>query len=137
MIASVGDDVTLACTAEGHPKPRLSWTRCDNPILKYKVLDLKSVALARSGKKLEGGDEKVTGDTMTLLRVTPEEAGVYICTASNQHSRLFSLAIEFVLTSECECELLVGQSVGGSRSMLSTSPRLNWRKWWCRYLKQT
>ena len=47
---------------------------------------------------MEGGDEKVTGDTMTLLRVTPEEAGVYICTATNQHSRLFSLAIEFVLT---------------------------------------
>ena len=40
---------------------------------------------------MEGEDEKVRGDTMTLLRVTPEEAGVYICTAANQHSRCFSL----------------------------------------------
>ena len=53
--------------------------------LTYTLIYLKSIT--RSGKKLEGGDEKVTGDTMTLARVTPQEAGVYICTASNQHSR--------------------------------------------------
>ena len=33
----------------------------------------------------------MSGDTLTLLRVTPEEAGVYVCTATNQQSRLFSI----------------------------------------------
>ena len=52
-----------------------------------------TMTMIRPGKKLEGGDGKVSGDTLTLLRVTPEEAGVYICTATNQHSRWFSLSV--------------------------------------------
>ena len=40
---------------------------------------------------MEGVDEQVSGDTLTLLRVTPEEAGVYVCTATNRQSRLFSI----------------------------------------------
>ena len=84
-------DIGMHCRGSSETSPFLDKVRqCHFEI---SVLDLTSVALARSGKKLEGGDEKVTGDTMTLLRVTPEEAGVYICTASNQHSRLFSLVI--------------------------------------------
>ena len=27
VIASMGDDVTLACTAEGHPTPQITWSR--------------------------------------------------------------------------------------------------------------
>ena len=42
-------------------------------------------SLPRQGKKL-----KVAGDTLTLLRVTPEDAGVYVCTATNQQSRSIS-----------------------------------------------
>ena len=42
-------------------------------------------SLPRQGKKL-----KVAGDTLTLLRVTPKDAGVYVCTANNQQSRLIS-----------------------------------------------
>ena len=30
VIASLGDDVTLACTAVGQPEPQLSWTRWGN-----------------------------------------------------------------------------------------------------------
>jgi len=114
VIASVGDDVTLACTAEGHPKPRLSWTR--------------------SGKKLEGGDEKVTGDTMTLLRVTPEEAGVYICTATNQHSRPVSRRISVYVEHQPKVELeeMVVQADGAVEVVCMVTgwpkPRVEWRR---------
>ena len=75
----------------------------------------------------------MSGDTLTLLRVMPEEAGVYICTATNQHSRY----IVFTHHHRVFNSPNIGQSVGRSVSMLSTNPKLNWRKWWCRYLKQT
>ena len=44
-------------------------------------------SLPRQGKKLN-----VAGDTLTLLRVTPKDAGVYVCTANNQQSRLIVMS---------------------------------------------
>ena len=37
VIASLGDDVTLACTAVGQPEPQLSWTRWGNADLGHSM----------------------------------------------------------------------------------------------------
>ena len=60
MTAEAGQDVVFACITKGHPKPIVSWKRSD-------------------GSGLSTVYWKVLSTTLTLLHVTPEDEGTYIC----------------------------------------------------------
>eukprot|EP00092_Neocalanus_flemingeri_P087809 GFUD01110874.1.p1 GENE.GFUD01110874.1~~GFUD01110874.1.p1 ORF type:complete len:497 (+),score=131.98 GFUD01110874.1:127-1617(+) len=83
--AKPGDDVTLSCTAVGHPAPSLSWTR--------------------EGKQMPDGEESIEGEKMTLVNVSPEHAGTYKCTASNGNGNPVSNRIIVNIEYKPEIEL--------------------------------
>ncbi|KAM9391508.1 hemicentin-1 [Pholidichthys leucotaenia] len=79
--ASVGEKVTLECSAAGVPRPQISWLK--------------------NGATLEASDTRhiiVTpdGSTLTLLRLNPEDSGTYTCFAvspAGQESKLYTLYV--------------------------------------------
>ncbi|XP_060737332.1 hemicentin-1 isoform X1 [Tachysurus vachellii] len=74
-----GEELTLTCAAEGTPTPQLTWMR--------------------DGVKLETTEHvhvSAHGRTLTLLRVTKEDSGIYKCVAvspSGQESKVFTLLV--------------------------------------------
>ncbi|XP_056132043.1 hemicentin-1 [Lampris incognitus] len=76
-----GEEVTLTCRASGVPAPHLSWLK--------------------DGVTLEGSDTQhidITpdGSTLTLLRLTPEDSGIYTCQAvspTGQDTRIYTLFV--------------------------------------------
>jgi len=85
VTARAGDDVTLSCTAQGSPTPLLAWTR--------------------PGHLMAGGQTAVSGHSVTLASVSLSDAGVYVCTATNQHSSPVSRRIEVEVELEPRVEL--------------------------------
>ncbi|XP_076067251.1 neural cell adhesion molecule 1-like isoform X2 [Oratosquilla oratoria] len=60
-----GDAATLACTATGQPTPTITWSK-KNGVLPQSVVSSSSA-----------------GPTLTIHSTRKEDAGVYVCTASN------------------------------------------------------
>ncbi|GAA6068512.1 hemicentin-1 isoform X1, partial [Tachysurus ichikawai] len=74
-----GEELTLTCGAEGTPTPQLTWMR--------------------NGVKLDTTEHvhvSAHGRTLTLLRVTKEDSGIYKCLAvspAGQESKVFTLLV--------------------------------------------
>ena len=75
--ASYGRDITFRCEAVGPPEPSYSWTRV--------------------GMQLPDG-AVVTGTTLNLFSVSPEDAGVYQCTAGNSRGDVSAQATLTILS---------------------------------------
>lgn len=86
---SEGENVTLSCTAKGHPEPRILWRREDgNPIIYYDP---------------KGNVQKVdtfSGSLLNLILVNRLQMGPYLCIASNDVppavSKRVSLFVNFL-----------------------------------------
>ena len=59
-----GQSVTLNCSAEGHPEPSITWTRCKGDI-------------AADRSEMEGGQLKINS-------LTAKDSGTYICSAQSE-----------------------------------------------------
>ena len=59
-----GQSVTLNCSAEGHPEPSITWTRCKGDI-------------AADRSEIEGGQLKINS-------LTEKDGGMYICSAQSE-----------------------------------------------------
>ncbi|KAG7477685.1 hypothetical protein MATL_G00072180 [Megalops atlanticus] len=64
---TVGSTAVFPCTATGHPVPQVTWSKMDE--------DLPSKATEEA-------------HTLTIPNVTEEDAGTYICTASNKQGKI-------------------------------------------------
>ncbi|XP_029295180.1 LOW QUALITY PROTEIN: hemicentin-1 [Cottoperca gobio] len=79
--APMGEELTLECRATGIPTPRISWLK--------------------DGATLEGSDARHVvgtpdGSTLTLLRLSPEDAGTYTCLAvslAGEESKIYTLFV--------------------------------------------
>ncbi|KAI5086045.1 hemicentin-1 [Silurus meridionalis] len=77
--AQVGEELTLKCHAEGTPTPQLTWMR--------------------NGVKVDTSERvhvSANGSTLTLLRVTEDDSGIYKCLAvspAGQESKVYSLLV--------------------------------------------
>lgn len=85
VTARSGDDVTLSCTAKGSPEPKLSWTR--------------------PGHKMRNGLDSMPGQTLTLSAVKLEDAGVYVCSATNGRGRPVTREIQVNVEQKPKVEL--------------------------------
>ncbi|KAJ3627960.1 hypothetical protein MTP99_015293 [Tenebrio molitor] len=67
-----GDNVTLSCSASGHPEPRILWRREDGDhiILQDNPHDIKKV-------------DTYSGPALRLVRIDRKQMGSYLCIASN------------------------------------------------------
>ncbi|EEZ99076.2 lachesin isoform X1 [Tribolium castaneum] len=67
-----GDNVTLSCSASGHPEPRILWRREDGDhiILQDNPHDIKKV-------------DTYSGPSLRLVRIDRKQMGSYLCIASN------------------------------------------------------
>ncbi|XP_053210492.1 lachesin-like [Panonychus citri] len=88
FIFNEGSNATLTCKAKGYPSPTILWKREDK----------KEIPLHNSqGKKYIV--HNVTGETITISRVTRVHMGAYLCIASNgipnSVSRRFLLQVKF------------------------------------------
>ena len=59
-----GQSVTLNCSADGHPKPSITWARCKGDI--------------------PGERSKVAGGQLKINSLTTEDTGTYICSARSE-----------------------------------------------------
>ena len=59
-----GQSVTLNCSADGHPIPSITWTRCKEDI-------------AADRSEMEGGQLKINS-------LTAKDSGTYICSAQSE-----------------------------------------------------
>ena len=59
-----GQSVTLNCSADGHPVPNITWTRCKEDI-------------AADRSEMEGGQLKINS-------LTAKDSGTYICSAQSE-----------------------------------------------------
>eukprot|EP00090_Calanus_glacialis_P045754 TRINITY_DN8695_c0_g1_i4.p1 TRINITY_DN8695_c0_g1~~TRINITY_DN8695_c0_g1_i4.p1 ORF type:complete len:487 (+),score=100.92 TRINITY_DN8695_c0_g1_i4:183-1643(+) len=114
--AKQGDDVTLSCSAVGHPTPHLSWTR--------------------EGKHMPDGTESIAGEKITLENVSPKHAGTYTCTAANGNgspvSNRIVVNIEYKPIVELE-EVFVHTQAGNKVEIVCKvhghpHPAVEWRK---------
>jgi len=114
--AKQGDDVTLSCTAVGHPTPHLAWTR--------------------EGKRMPNGEESITGEKITLENVSAAHAGTYQCTAANGNGHPVSnriiVIIEYKPIVELE-EVFVHTKTGNKVEIVCKvighpHPTVKWRK---------
>ncbi|XP_023330700.1 neurotrimin [Eurytemora carolleeae] len=65
QIVSEGDNIVLACKATGHPTPQIRWRRED-------------------GKHIRGNiDKEYIGPIISLVSVSKEDMGAYLCIAQN------------------------------------------------------
>ncbi|KAG5879085.1 hypothetical protein JTB14_006353 [Gonioctena quinquepunctata] len=81
-----GENVTLTCSATGHPQPRILWRREDGEHL-----------------IIEDGSQKVEtsrGSTLRLVRVDRRQMGAYLCIASNDVPPAVSKRITLHITCE-------------------------------------
>ncbi|XP_028312888.1 hemicentin-1 [Gouania willdenowi] len=79
--APMGDELTLECRANGIPAPHLSWLKDGVTV---EPSDSRYIALTPDGS------------TLTLLRLSPEDAGMYTCLAvssAGQESKFYSLFV--------------------------------------------
>ncbi|XP_063912299.1 lachesin-like isoform X2 [Zophobas morio] len=67
-----GDNVTLSCSASGHPEPRILWRREDGDhiMLQDNPQDIKKV-------------DTYSGPSLRLVRIDRKQMGSYLCIASN------------------------------------------------------
>ncbi|XP_058467363.1 lachesin-like [Malaya genurostris] len=75
-----GEDVKLTCSAEGYPRPSITWKREYNTILPI-------------------GGQVFNGNVLSLSSLTKEDRGTYLCLADNgvgrPDSRTINLEVEF------------------------------------------
>lgn len=58
----LGQSVTLNCSADGHPVPSITWTRCKGNI---------------------SGDTEVEGGQLKIIILTAQDSGTYTCSAES------------------------------------------------------
>ncbi|XP_076872442.1 hemicentin-1 isoform X2 [Brachyhypopomus gauderio] len=75
VAADIGSNVTLACHAQGHPEPRLTWRREDNSALFSHRQGHSTVTQKR------GGD-------LLITNLWVEDDGTYICEAQNLFGKI-------------------------------------------------
>ncbi|XP_033323157.1 Down syndrome cell adhesion molecule 3 isoform X4 [Megalopta genalis] len=68
--AESGSDVHITCSAQGNPPPQFTW---------YRDVNGHSISVESFGQRIQ-----LWGDLMQIRRVDAQDAGKYICRASNQ-----------------------------------------------------
>ncbi|XP_076279934.1 Down syndrome cell adhesion molecule 3 isoform X5 [Lasioglossum baleicum] len=68
--AESGSDVHLTCSAQGNPPPQFTW---------YRDVNGHSISVESFGQRIQ-----LWGDLMQIRRVDAQDAGRYICRASNE-----------------------------------------------------
>ncbi|XP_054452941.1 vascular endothelial growth factor receptor 3 [Anoplopoma fimbria] len=95
---NVTESLRMECDAEGRPLPRLSWFKDNQPLHQM------------SGIQLQDSNR-----TLSIQRVTEEDAGLYTCTACNQRGCVHSSAAVRVIGSSdkanVEIVILIGTGV--------------------------
>uniref|UniRef100_A0AAQ4PAT5 Vascular endothelial growth factor receptor 3 n=1 Tax=Gasterosteus aculeatus aculeatus TaxID=481459 RepID=A0AAQ4PAT5_GASAC len=95
---NVTESLRMECDAEGRPLPRLSWFKDNQPLHQM------------SGIQLQDSNR-----TLSIQRVTEEDAGLYTCTACNQRGCVHSSAAVQVIGSSdkanVEIVILIGTGV--------------------------
>uniref|UniRef100_A0A672IXP7 Vascular endothelial growth factor receptor 3 n=1 Tax=Salarias fasciatus TaxID=181472 RepID=A0A672IXP7_SALFA len=95
---NVTESLRMECDAEGRPVPRLSWFKDNQPLHQM------------SGIQLQDSNR-----TLSIQRVTEEDAGLYTCTACNQRGCVHSSAAVRVIGSSdkasVEIVILIGTAV--------------------------
>ncbi|KAM8910023.1 vascular endothelial growth factor receptor 3 isoform 2-T4 [Spinachia spinachia] len=95
---NVTESLRMECDAEGRPLPRLSWFKDNQPLHQM------------SGIQLHDSNR-----TLSIQRVTEEDAGLYTCTACNQRGCVHSSAVVQVIGSSdkanVEIVILIGTGV--------------------------
>uniref|UniRef100_A0A8C3A4X6 Vascular endothelial growth factor receptor 3 n=1 Tax=Cyclopterus lumpus TaxID=8103 RepID=A0A8C3A4X6_CYCLU len=95
---NVTESLRMECNAEGRPLPRLSWFKDNQPLHQM------------SGIQLQDSNR-----TLSIQRVTEEDAGIYTCTACNQRGCVHSSAAVQVIGSSdkanVEIVILIGTGV--------------------------
>jgi len=71
VVAQEGENVTLVCSASGHPTPRITWRREDRE------------NIVRKPGRDKNGTEKYEGENLTISKVGRAQMGAYLCIASN------------------------------------------------------
>lgn len=95
---NVTESLRMECDVEGRPLPRLSWFKDNQPLHQM------------SGIQLQDSNR-----TLSIQRVTEEDAGLYTCTACNQRGCVHSSAAIRVIGSSdkanVEIAILIGTGV--------------------------
>ncbi|XP_059201767.1 vascular endothelial growth factor receptor 3 [Centropristis striata] len=95
---NVTESLRMECDVEGRPVPRLSWFKDNQPLHQM------------SGIQLQDSNR-----TLSIQRVTEEDAGLYTCTACNQRGCVHSSAAVRVIGSSdkanVEIVILIGTGV--------------------------
>ncbi|XP_070692558.1 vascular endothelial growth factor receptor 3 [Pempheris klunzingeri] len=95
---NVTESLRMECDVEGRPLPRLSWFKDNQPLHQM------------SGIQLQDSNR-----TLSIQRVREEDAGLYTCTACNQHGCVHSSAAIRVIGSSdkanVEIVILIGTGV--------------------------
>lgn len=95
---NVTESLRMECDVEGRPVPRLSWFKDNQPLHQM------------SGIQLQDSNR-----TLSIQRVTEEDAGLYTCTACNQQGCVHSSAAVRVIGSSdkasVEIVILIGTGV--------------------------
>nr|XP_033489350.1 vascular endothelial growth factor receptor 3 isoform X2 [Epinephelus lanceolatus] len=95
---NVTESLRMECDVEGRPLPRLSWFKDNQPLHQM------------SGIQLQDSNR-----TLSIQRVTEEDAGLYTCTACNQRGCVHSSAAVRVIGSSdkanVEIVILIGTGV--------------------------
>lgn len=80
VVVPLNGSTTLECPANGHPNPRVVWSR-------------------ENGALLPTGELSYVGNTLRLPVVSREHAGIYYCSADNQvgssGKKVYRLVVEF------------------------------------------
>ena len=88
------DNATFMCTAEGLPRPNITWFRLLNEVPQALPVDRFSV------QTMDGPGERTVTSVLTIENAQPALAGMYVCNATNE----VALDTEFVnllVHSEC------------------------------------
>ncbi|XP_067828456.1 leucine-rich repeat, immunoglobulin-like domain and transmembrane domain-containing protein 1a [Heptranchias perlo] len=99
-----GSTVSLHCVTTGVPIPKVSWSRLDNILLNGTVI-------------LDNSDKRLKWSTLSLLAVSHQDSGEYLCTANNLAG-----------TSGASMSLLIVNSAIALAPIKSTSKRMWVRK---------
>ncbi|MED6279424.1 hypothetical protein CHARACLAT_000781, partial [Characodon lateralis] len=95
---NITESLRMECDVEGRPLPRLSWFKDNQPLHQM------------SGIQLQDSNR-----TLSIQRVTEEDAGLYTCTACNQRGCIHSSAAVKVIGSSdkanVEIVILIGTGV--------------------------